>query len=196
MNHFLDRKRRISMFVLSLLLLTALIFTLSTYAAEKPALTLSNIKVGQPLYTQFSMFYENNIHKTTNYRKGTLLPVNTVVKFVKSDGFSIVVSLADGQQLTIDNVANFSGEKIDGIFARTFSTKPQDLSVFTEAERKSIMLGEVKVGMRKAAVLVALGYPPKHKTPSLDGDRWQYWSNRFNTFVVNFSNGKVSEIQD
>ncbi|HEX2952919.1 MAG TPA: hypothetical protein VHR47_02915 [Bacillota bacterium] len=195
MNKCLDRKRRISLLMLSLLLLAALIFTLSTYAAEKPV-TLSSITVGQPFYTQFSMFYENHIHKTTNYRKGSLLQVNTAVKFVKSDNDCIVVSLPDGQQLTIQNVANFSGEKIDGIFARTFSTKPQDLSVFTEAERKSIMLGEIKVGMRKAATLVALGYPPKHKTPSLDGDRWQYWSNRFNTFVVYFSNGKVSKIQD
>lgn len=58
------------------------------------------------------------------------------------------------------------------------------------------MLGQVKVGMRKSAVVVAMGYPPKHKTPNLEANQWQYWMNRFNTILVLFENDRVTLIQD
>lgn len=50
--------------------------------------------------------------------------------------------------------------------------------------------------MSKDAVLVAIGYPPITRTPTLESDDWTYWSNRFNTFIVYFENGKVSRIKD
>jgi hypothetical protein len=48
--------------------------------------------------------------------------------------------------------------------------------------------------MRKSAVIVALGYPPKHKTPSLEANQWRYWSSRFGSFLVHFQDDKVSQI--
>jgi hypothetical protein len=197
MMRFCSCRKSGTLFLLSsLVALTVLVVALTAYAADTGVSAISKVPIGATIYTQFSMFYEHNTHKTTNYRKGTLVPVNTAVKFVKSDSYTISVKLPDGQDLTIDNVADFSGEKIDGIFARTFSTKPLNLSIFTEAERKSIMAGEVKPGMRKSAVIVALGYPPKHKTPNLELNEWRYWINRFNTFIVRFEKDRVTGIQN
>jgi hypothetical protein len=155
-----------------------------------------NIPEGQVLYTKFSFFHEKLTYRTTNYRKGILVPVNTKVTFVKADKSNIIVTLPNGENLRIVNIKNFSGEEINGIFERTFSTKPVNLSGFTSAERNAIMAGEVKVGMRKSAVIVALGYPPKHQTPNLELDQWRYWQNRFNTFIVHFKNNRVVEIQN
>jgi hypothetical protein len=163
-----------------------------------PICTANNIKAatGDTFYTQFSLYYERNCHQTTNYRKGILVPINTAVKFVKATDRSIFVTLPDSQELEIRNIEQYSGEGIDKIFSRTFAMNPVNLSVFTKDERESILLGEVKQGMRKTAVIAALGYPPKHKTPTLETDQWQYWNNRFNTFIVYFQNGKVSQVQD
>ena len=177
-------------------LLTVLIITLTICAADTSKETAVGTPKGQTLYTQFSLFYENNCHRTTNYRKGNLLPVNTEVKFVKADHLNIVVTLPTGQNLKIENIQKYSGEGIDGIFTRTFATKPVDLSKYTEDEKTAVMSGEVKIGMSKSAVILALGYPPKHKTPSLQLNQWQYWWNRFNTFVVHFENEKVTQIED
>ena len=149
----------------------------------------------EKLYLQFSLMYEKNVHRTTNYRKGILVPVNTEVTLVKKTSKTIVVRLPSGQDLTIDNIEKFSGENIDGIFTRTFSRDKVDLTPFSETERKGITAGEVKISMSKKAVLVALGYPPKHKTPSLESDQWRYWHNRFGTFVVRFEDDRVSKIQ-
>jgi hypothetical protein len=151
---------------------------------------------GDILYTQFSLFFERDCHVTTNYRRGGLLPVNTAVTFVKSSRNKIIVTLPGGRELTIENISDFSGENIDGIFSRTLSRAKVDLAQFTEAERAAIMDGKVAVGMRKGAVLVALGYPPRHKTPSLESNAWRYWSSRFGTFLVHFEDGKVVRVQN
>ena len=51
--------------------------------------------------------------------------------------------------------------------------------------------------MSKEGVILAIGYPPVHKTVSLEGKTWKYWTNRFNTFDVIFDDtGKVESIID
>lgn len=65
-----------------------------------------------------------------------------------------------------------------------------------ELDRKGIKEGMALVGMTKDAVAYALGYPARHQTPSLDSDNWKYWKGRFDTMLVSFSDGKVSEVKD
>jgi len=36
------------------------------------------------------------------------------------------------------------------------------------------------------------GYPPRHKTPSLDGDTWVYWSSRFVHRTLVFQDGLLA----
>src|SRR5437879_6396351 len=70
--------------------------------------TITAVK-GDKLYTRFALFYENKIHRTTNYRKGIFVPINTEVTFVKANKNEIDVTLPDGSNLTIENVEKFSG---------------------------------------------------------------------------------------
>jgi len=151
---------------------------------------------GARLYTQFSLFEEGGVHRTTNYRKGILIPVNTLFTLVEVDDENIVLKSADGKELILANVRPFSGESVAGIYERTLGVQPLDLSSFTDAERKAIAYGGVEVGMTKEAVVVALGYPPKHKTPSLTDNQWRYWQNRTNTFLVIFEENKIKLIRD
>jgi len=151
---------------------------------------------GDKLYTQFSLFYEDNVHRTTNYRKGVLVPINTEVTFVKANKKEIDVIISDDTELKIVNIQKYSGENINGIFHRTFGKTPVDLSRFSTKEKSSIEAGEVEAGMSKDAVIAALGYPPKHQTPTLKSNHWRYWHNLFKTFVVHFENDKVTSIQE
>ena len=152
---------------------------------------------GEKLYTQFSLFYEKDHHITTNYRKGVLVPVNTEVEFVNATKTRITVKIPS-YNVTVDfkNEEDYSGQKIDGIFKRTFARQPVTLTSFTQQEQSAIKKGTVEVGMSKDAVIKAMGYPPHHKTPTLEMDQWRYWKNRFDTMLVSFENGKVSSIQD
>jgi hypothetical protein len=169
-----------------------MLFAIATGAAQK-ALAAK----GEKFYTKFSLFYEKDHHITTNYRKGTLVPVNTEVEFVKATKKRITVKIPS-YNVTIDfeNEEDYSGQKIEGIFERTFARQPVDLVSFSEEERLSIKKGKVKEGMSKEAVIKAMGYPPHHKTPTLEMDQWRYWKNRFDTMLVHFASGKVSSIED
>jgi hypothetical protein len=178
----------------TLWLLALGVFT--TQAAGKKDLDSVFPEKGSQIYTQFSLFHEKGVHRTTNYRKGFLIPANTLVTFLKATRKDITVELADGQKLKIANVEKFSGEDLAGIYTRTFSAAPTNLTSFTEMENKAIRTGSVQPGMSKAAVIVALGYPPKHQTSSLELDQWRYWHNRFNTFKVHFIDDKVTEIEE
>jgi hypothetical protein len=185
----LDRFRRFHLFTW----FVAAFFGVGIQAAQKDVLA----EKGEKLFTQFSLFYEKDHHITTNYRKGVLVPVNTEVEFVKATKKRITVKIPS-YNVTVDfeNEEGYSGQKIEGIFKRTFARRPVDLSGFSEAEKSSIKSGTVTAGMSKDAVIKAMGYPPHHKTPTLEMDQWRYWKNRFDTMLVIFENGKVSSIQD
>ena len=151
----------------------------------------------QVYYTQFSLYQEKDNFRTTNYRKGVLIPINTPVNLISIDADKAQLRLqASGQPLTIENVPKFTKDSMAIAFSKIAGTNKVDLSVFTPAEQASILAGQVKKGMRKKAVLAALGYPPQHETPTLEADAWTYWSNRFNRFIVNFKNDKVDSIVD
>lgn len=170
----------------------ATLFLTSQLAQAKEAITATK---GETYYTQFTLCYEELRHLTTNYRKGVLVPVNTEVTFVKSTSGEIHVKLLDGLVLRIENVREFSGEDIVGIFKRTFGKEKVNLDKFSATDRENILLGNIEVGMSKDAVIKAYGYPPRHQTPSLDGNQWRYWRNRFATSIVQFKDGKLAEIQ-
>ncbi len=150
---------------------------------------------GETYYTQFSLFYENGIYKSVNYRIGTLLPINTPVVFLDSNDNVILVKLPDGSKLRLLNIAKFSRDTLPGEFTRTFGRERVELAKFFPKERENILQGTVQAGMSKDAVIKALGYPPKFRTPSLDLNQWRYWRNRFGTMLVFFVDGKVTGIK-
>jgi hypothetical protein len=55
---------------------------------------------------------------------------------------------------------------------RSFEQLTEGLS---DQEIDAIKNGVVIAGMSKRAVLISYGYPPEHKTPSLDSNSWLYW---------------------
>ena len=73
--------------------------------------------------------------------------------------------------------------------------KDKKQAAAAERTRKLIEEGTVEPGMTKDEVLMALGYPPVHRTPSLSASMWTYWANRWATFEVYFDGDKVSRVQ-
>lgn len=179
-------------------ILFGLIFLLLGCKKEiKPNELAEGVQPSQLYYTQFSLFQEKDNFRTTNYRKGTLIPINTRVSLVSINSGEAELRLVDtGQKLTIENVPKITKDDMQTAFKKIAGATEVDLNQFTKEERTNILTGKAQKGMSKNAVLAAMGYPPQHETPSLDGDMWTYWSNRFNKLVVNFKNGKVESIVD
>ncbi len=75
------------------------------------------------------------------------------------------------------------------------SPTPVTYENLSDVDRQGIQAGKAMVGMSKEGVKIALGYPAKHRTPSLEDNRWTYWRGRHDTYVVEFdTGGKVTSI--
>lgn len=185
------------MFRKSLILFGLVMLLLGCKKEIKPNELAADVQPSQLYYTQFSLFQEKDNFRTTNYRKGTLVPINTRVSLVSiNSGEAELTVVATGRKLTIENVPKITKDDMQTAFKKIAGTTEVNLNQFTQDERTSILAGVAKKGMSKKAVLAAMGNPPQHETPSLEGDVWTYWSNRYNRFVVNFKNGKVDSIVD
>jgi hypothetical protein len=60
-------------------------------------------------------------------------------------------------------------------------------------DEEGVTVGKALVGMTRQGVMVALGYPAKRATPSLDSNIWRYWKGRGDSFTVNFSRDGLVE---
>jgi len=157
-----------------------------------------NVQIGATYYTQYALQFEKGRFITTNYRIGTLLPINSRVTLLDINRKVIKVHIEDfHHDLVIKNAAKHVGGDAYFYFDKLLGKRRVNLANFTKKEKRFIKTGTVGVGMRKDAVLAAVGYPPTHVTPSLEYENWTYWKNRWgNKFIVNFRNGKVTNVLD
>lgn len=76
------------------------------------------------------------------------------------------------------------------------SPQPTNIDRLSPTDRRGIQDGKAYKGMTKEGVRIALGYPAPHRTPSLDGNTWVFWTNRWRAIEVDFDNhGKVKNIR-
>jgi hypothetical protein len=71
------------------------------------------------------------------------------------------------------------------------SNKKTSISGFSALDKKGIKDGKVYLGMTKNGIISALGYPAKHKTPSLKNKYWVYWQNKWITKTIQFNNSGI-----
>ncbi len=185
------------LFVRGLVLLLVVFSLVSCKKVLKQEELPANIVLGNSYYTQVDMRYEKDYFLTTNYRRGTSIPVNTKVTINKITGNTIEVGVdVFPKPFLIKNIQKHTGDDIFQTFDKLFARKKLNLRNFNSLERKNIRNGSVAKRMRKKAVIAAIGYPPITETMSLEVNSWVYWSARFNKFRVNFKNGRVSSIVD
>lgn len=146
------------------------------------------------MYTTSNMHYnlyrDKKIIDTTNYQVGILIPVNSEVT-MQSVNAKQIVFVYGGNEIILRNIPKYSGLGISEVAQRYFSTKKVNLAKFTKDEQKAISTAGLVNGMSKAAVLVSIGTPPAHQTPTLESDSWKFWKDRWTTFVVSFKNEKL-----
>ena len=52
--------------------------------------------------------------------------------------------------------------------------------------------GVVEPGMTREEVIMTIGYPPAHRTPSLSQPEWHYWKTRWHPYTVVFEGDRVA----
>ena len=173
-------------------------------AASKPT------PVGQPaqrqLYTAYNIWIvpAHNM-KCINYKYGrNILPAGTPVQKVHIGedqkppqdyiGFE---TAGDNKKFKIYYQPSWHpGREIEDFKDKMFTSQTfQEMTAgLSQEEIDAIRAGQIVDGMTAKAVLIAYGYPPEHRTPSLDRKIWVYWSNKLTSFNVCFDENQETVI--
>ncbi|HSP97816.1 MAG TPA: outer membrane protein assembly factor BamE [Candidatus Dormibacteraeota bacterium] len=152
---------------------------------------------GPQRYTCCNLHYEGPAINDANYTVGALLPLGTpvTVKGMTSDS---VTFAAGATELTLTHAYGTQQESAQQYFAKVLvDADPRArLATFSPSVQAAINNGRVEKGMTREQVVLSLGYPPTHRTATLDQATWTYWYNRWVTYTVTFdANGYVSAIE-
>ena len=122
-----------------------------------------------------------------------ILPYGSAVKIARSRSGFALIDEQSGRKIDVLAPSKLLGGKslsdyLDLILSKT----PLSYTDISEIDRKGISEGRPYEGMSKKGIMIALGYPCPHRTPSPDADVWYYWKNRYANYAVSFENGMVA----
>ncbi len=153
----------------------------------------------QKIYTSYNIWYENKDEiLQVNYHKGKILPFGTEVKILEAtrEGVSFQ-DVKTGEAFKVVFVRKFLVAKTEYYIKILFTAKNADelASGIKPEIMEKIKAGTVEKGMTKQEVILAYGYPPPHRTPSINEDTWMYFDDVAQKKRVIFSRkGFVIEI--
>lgn len=139
--------------------------------------------------TQSQVYLQTNLRlhgrnaTSINYwRSETILPVCTPVQIEQAQGRRITF-VANGQR-TRYTLHRSSRLPLEVHLQRLFGTACPDTGAMSAADQAGVQQAQPFVGMTRAGVIAALGYPPDHRTANLEAPEWTYWGHRGNAVVV------------
>ncbi|MDH5577038.1 MAG: hypothetical protein OEZ09_01140 [Betaproteobacteria bacterium] len=135
-------------------------------------------------YTCCNLHYENDWISDANWSSMPMIPAGASIKVidygryrvnVEIDGRKMRLGLDYGRQMPLEQWA----AKV------VVADDPRrKIAAWPAPVRDAVRAGKVAVGMSKEQVLVAIGYPPMHQTPSLEAPQWKYWHTGFGSYLV------------
>lgn len=149
----------------------------------------------QTSYTCCNFHYSGTWISDANWFIHPRIPAGTPVRVLEYGEHRVMVEI-DGRAMTLgldygrrQNLREWGQRMI-------VSQDPRDrVADWPEAVRDAIGAGKVALGMTKEQVIVALGYPPAHATPSTDAPEWKYWYDTHGTYDVLWDDaGRLKEV--
>jgi hypothetical protein len=148
------------------------------------------------LYTCCNLHYEYSDISDANYYVGKTLPLGTPVT-VQSSGRGSVTFNAGGVPVTLTQAYGTAEESFQQYLDKILVAEDPTprLASYSKAVQDAIRSSRVEPGMTREQVLLSLGYPPTHRTPSISSSEWTYWYNRWVTYKVQFDDtGTVLDV--
>lgn len=166
---------------------------------EPPHLAVTGLGDTPRVYTLTNLHAQEEKVSAANFQYPSVIPVcSEVTLLTANDSYLQFRVDATGQEYWYQ-YHEAAGEPFADHLAHYFgrACPEAELAALTPEERDAVRRGVVQKGMRKQAVLLAIGYPPHRDTRTIELPRWRYWIGSRADFIVTFDDaGVVVAIQE
>ncbi|MEZ6036087.1 MAG: hypothetical protein R3F29_01315 [Planctomycetota bacterium] len=156
---------------------------------------------GTSVYTKVGMHFDVKDGRYTMYSTNYVglnkhLPPGTHLTYQGTEKERLKLTDDNGSEYLITFEPKHSMMTFPDWVSRQWGEQPFSLPAdLTDEERAGIEAGEARIGMSRAAVFLAIGYPPKSLNPSESDDVLTYQRNRFVRYTVRFgADDKVVDV--
>jgi hypothetical protein len=161
---------------------------------------VADARVGQVFFLCCNLRYDPQKPEITDTiaARGTLVPFATRVEVQKVTKDTVQFEAAGHPPITLAYEHGGKALSFDQYLSRLFVTEDPRLKLKKVPARqvKQVEKGTIAPGMSRDQVLLAVGYPPADRTPSLEAAAWTYGDGPdADAFVVYFDGNRVSSMQ-
>jgi len=147
-------------------------------------------------YTCCNLHYEYDRISDANWSNLPMIPAGARIRVVEY-GMNRATVEIDGKPIRIGHDYGRDRESTETYVRKlVVPWDPKELIASYPPEvREAIFRGVVIPGMTREQVLIAAGYPPTHRTLTLDSNVWHLWASRHGRYEVHFnSQGTVEKL--
>jgi len=146
-------------------------------------------------YTCCNLHYENDWISDANWSAMPMIPAGASIR-VNDYGRNRVHVEIDGRKMRLG--LDYGRQEPLEQWARKLIVQDdprRKIADWPAPVRDAVRAGKVAIGMSKEQVIVAIGYPPMHQTPSLQSPQWKYWHTGFGSYLVSWdSAGRLKDV--
>lgn len=147
-------------------------------------------------FTCCNLHYEDDWISDSNYGSLPFVPAGTPVK-LKSYGRNRLHVDVDGKAMRIGLDYGRAQETLEQFAEKLIVTDDPKVKIakYPVEVREAIKNGQIVTGMTKEQTIIAVGYPQRDETVSLDAPVWNYWASSFAPYRVLWGkNERIKEI--
>ena len=159
-------------------------------------LLLAHAAIAQDLpkgYTCCNLHFDKDRISDANWTHAPMILAGAPIKVLAFRTNEADVEI-DGKPYVIAHEYGRKQENVEQFVRKIVvpSNPGQKIAKWPEPVRNAIRVGTVVNGMTREQVIVSVGYPPTHRTPSLDAPVWNHWQSRAGRFEIYWgADGKV-----
>ena len=147
-------------------------------------------------YTCCNFHYEKDWISDANWRYLPMIPAGAKIKVLDYGSNRASVEI-DGKPMRIGHDYGRREQKLQEFIQKLVvkSDPKARIAKYPDNVRAAIREGKVIRGMTREQVIISAGYPPTHRTPSLDSSVWNMWASRSGRYEIHFnSKGTVEKL--
>jgi hypothetical protein len=146
-------------------------------------------------FTCCNLHYEGDWISDANWSSQPMIPAGASIKVLEYGRYRVMTEI-DGRKMRLGLDYGRAQPLEDWARKLVVQDDPRKkVEGWPAPVRAAVRAGKVAIGMSKEEVLVSLGYPPAHQTPSLDASQWKYWHTSLGSYLVVWDGaGRVKDV--